>query len=456
MFEPTPRTWRLLRVLAALGLSALLAAPVHADVYVLKDGRTVDGKTLREKGGFVYVKTLTTTEKIALADVESMTEGESAFEVLTRLRGAVARDKKDVAAHWELCRFLREHAEGDKALTKDADKLLAKVLSLDTDHKDARDANGDVWFEGEWIKKSELSRRKAEAARRKLAREWSREIGMSVEVEEGEHFVIVCALEDVDLPERIGQLDEAYALLTDLFQREQLWSGRSPAIQVHDRGDYEGVVDKYGKKWGASASWYAIAKHESAGGCWRVNPPTQLRFPFQGEEALWFSQVHMVGHLAAWKLWGKMPPAWIPEGLGQWVEYEVMGENMASCIGTKSPKSSARDTSDASKKKKSKKGKGREEINYRKERLIEALNDDEFPSLRKFLGMQLGEFSAAEEGASLALVEFILQKDREKFAELFAGLSARGAQKDEPWNVLGYELVEELEKDWKVWVLTEW
>ncbi len=423
---------------------------------MLKDGRTIDGKTVREKDGFVFVKTIKTTEKFKKADIESMTEGESPYEMLTRLRGAVAKSKRDAAAVWDLCSFVRRHAEGDKSLTKEGDKLLKKVLTLDPHHKEARAANGDVWFEGEWIKKSELARREAEASRRRLAKEWGETIGMAVEVEEGEHFVIVCALDDVDLPERIGQLDEAYSVLAELLQREQLWSGRSAAIQVHDRDDYVRVVDEYGKKWGASKSWLSIAKHESAGGCWRVNPPTQIRFPFQGEEALWFSQVHMVGHLAAWKLWGKMPPAWLPEGLGQWVEYEVMGENMASCIGTKAPKGGARDTSDQGRKKKKKHKDVTKEVNYRKEKLIEALNDDEFPSLRKFLGMQLGEFSTAEEGAALALLEFILQKDREKFAELFAGLSARGAQRDEPWNVLGYELVEELEKDWKAWVLTEY
>ena len=459
----TPRPLSLARrlVLAAslCGLAAALGAePARADRYVLKDGTVVDGRTLREKGEFVYVKTLTKTHKLVVAEIAERTDGPSPLDEFEQLTKAASAAKKDAAAQWALCRFLRAHADGDKKLTKQADKLLAKVLQLDPDHSAARTANGDVLFEDEWVKKSELERRKAEAERRRVTKKWVDEVGVPVVVEESDHFTVVWGLEDeTDHDDHLEHLEQGYELLCELFAIESLWPGKSVLVDLPDRENYERYVKEYAKSTGLGESWVKIATHEGSGGAWRQRgTPRQIRWPNQGIEALHFSEVHMLGHIVAWRRWTNgLPPAWIPEGLGQWVEYAVLEENIASCIGTRSDRHKGGTSDDHGKGKEKGKG-GREEAHQRKEQLLEALGSGEFPPMRKFLGMELGDYTAAEEGGALGLVEFLLEKDRAKFPELFAKLNQYGAQSDKPWEVYGYDLIEDLEKEWKEWVLSAW
>jgi hypothetical protein len=49
----------------AAGLVCALALSSSADVLVLEDGSSVDGKVLREADGFIWVKTLFGVEKLA-------------------------------------------------------------------------------------------------------------------------------------------------------------------------------------------------------------------------------------------------------------------------------------------------------------------------------------------------------------------------------------------------------
>jgi hypothetical protein len=368
----------------------------------------------------------------------------------------VKADAKSAEAHWELCRFLRENGGDDKALKKESDKLLKKVLKLDPDHAEARDANGDVLFEKKWVRKVDLPRLKAEAARNALRKEWSEKLKTKVDVYKTDHFLLIDGTKDKDLAQRAESLEEAYALILELTDRESLWGEPSPTITLKDHDTYLPVLDTMSKEWGMSAAWMKFARLETGGGVWRDRPvPTQLRFPNRGVEGMWYSCVHMVGHLAVWKIWGgnKKPPTWLEEGLGQWVEMEVMGEHLASCVGGKSDKGQGATTD--RRKKKRKKG-SKDEIDMRKEACIEAVQDGSFPSMRQFLRMPIGDYGAAEEGGAYGLVTWLIGKDG-KFAEIVRALYIGGRRDDDPWQkVYEYELIEEMEKDWKAWVLTEW
>ncbi len=442
----------------AAALVCALVAFSFADVFVLGDGTSIDGKVLREDGGYVWVKTLTGVEKLEVAKVTERRSGESPVEVHERLTAAANAAPKSAAALWELCAFLREHAGGDKDLTKEARKLLAKVLRLDPDHEAAREANGDVRFEGKWVRNVDLPRLRAEAERTKLRREWSQKLGTTVDVYQTEHFLLVDGTEDQDLAQRAETLEEAYALIADLSGREGLWRNRSPTITLPNHESYLPVLSKLSKQWGMSEAWMKFARLPTGGGVWRDRPiPTQLRFPKRGVEGMWYSCVHMVGHLAVWKIWGgsRKPPTWLEEGLGEWVEMEVMGEHLASCVGGKTAKG-AGGTSDARRKKKRKKG-SKQDIDERKERCIEAIQDGTFPAMRKFLRMQIGDYGPAEEGGAYGLVTWLVTKDREKFAELLVNLVRGGRSDDDAWRATyDYPLIEDMEKEWKTWVLTEW
>ena len=442
---------------AAAGLVCWLVVSSAADVLVLKDGRSIDGKVLREDGGFMWVKTLSGVEKLSSADVTERSPGESPFEVYERLSAAVKADPKSAPAHWELCVFLRENAGDDNVLNKEAEKLLQRVLKLDPEHAEAHEANGDVRFKGAWVRKSELARLEAEEARKLLRREWIAKLSTTVDVYKTDHFLLVDGTNDKDLAQRAETLEEAYALILELSGREQLWSEPSPTITLRDHDAYIPVLDMMSKQWGMSEEWMKFARLETGGGVWRDRPvPTQLRFPNRGVEGMWYSCVHMVGHLAVWKFWGgnKKPPTWLEEGLGQWVEMEVMGEHLASCVGGKTDKGENATTD--KRKKKSKKG-SKDEIDMRKEACIEAVQDGTFPAMRQFLRMQIGDYGAAEEGGAYGLVTWLIRKDRAKVPEILKALYRGGVRDDDPWTqVYEYELIEEMEKEWKAWVLTEW
>ena len=454
---PAPTLRPVAAAAAVAVLAGALAVSSRADVFVLKDGREVDGKVLKEDGTHVWAKTLTGVEKLALADVASRTPGESKLEVMERLAKAVADDAKNAAAHWDLYVFLRDHAGADKKLAKEAEKILAKLIKLAPDHEEAREANGETRFDGRWVPKSDLARLEAEKEREDLRREWTAKLSTKVDVYATDHFLLVDGSDEKDLAQRAESLEEAYALILELTGQQQLWSGRSATITLPNHEKYLPVLDKFASSWGMSSEWMNFAKLETGGGVWRDRPePMQIRFPNRGVEGMWYSAVHMVGHLAMWKLWGgqKAPPTWLEEGLGQWVEMEVMGEHLAGCVGGK--KDSGRGgTSDEPRPKKRKKG-DKEDIDERKERCIEAVQDGSFPAMRQFLRMQIGDYGSAEEGAAYGLVTWLTGRDTEQFAQLLKELRV-SARDDDPWKkVYGYEVIEEMEKDWKKWVLTEW
>ena len=346
----------------------------------------------------------------------------------------------------------------DDIRDKERAKVLTRVLKLDPEHAEAHDEKGEVKFGRKWVKKADLPRLKAEAERKKLKNEWTIKLATAVEVYKTDHFLMVDGTRDRDLAQRAESLEAAYARICELTGRESLWGEPSPTITMPDHSSYLPVLDTMSKKWGMSPAWMQFAKLETGGGVWRDRPlPTQLRFPNRGVEGMWYSTVHMVGHLAAWKIWGgsKKPPTWLEEGLGQWIEFEVMGEHLASCVGGKTAKKPG-GTTDKRKKKRKKKG-DPDDIDERKERCIEAVQDGSFPAMRMFLKMQIGDYGPAEEGGAYGLVTWLISKDEAKFAEIVKALKRGGRRDDDPWTeVYSYELIEEMEKDWKAWVLSEW
>ncbi len=444
----------------ALATLLLVALPVssRADTYVLKNGKTVDGRTVREKDGVVYVKTLHGMQKVVLAEVDSKTEGLSTYDRYDELKKASEKNKKNASAQWALCAFLREHSDGHKDLDKEAAKLLKRVLKLAENHPEARDANGEANFRGKWVAKADLPRLEAEYERNRERLEWQGRFGVKVQLAKTDHFLLVDATDEKDLVGRGEHLDEAYSLLIELLGRKQLWSGRSPTVTFSDQEDYVKSFEYFQPQWQMSKGWIDAAK--LLGGVWRDRPvPTQVRHPSSGAEGMWSATVHNVAHLAIWKMWGgqKKPPTWLEEGLGQWIEAEVLGEALNTCVGA-SKKVGKGGTTDEERGKKGKKGDSLQETQSEwKTRCVEAVQDGDFPPMRKFLRMQMPEYGPAEAGGALGMVTWLIGRDREKFTKLCGELKKGFAKDDIAWNdVYGYQLIEDMEKEWKAWVLGEW
>jgi hypothetical protein len=447
-----------LRAAAALALLPCLAAapaPARADVLELADGRVLDGKVLQERDGFVWVKTLAKTEKVPVAQVRSRTPGVSPVERLETLTAQAEKAARDAEPWWELYAFCAEHPE----LAKEAKRALDRTLRIAPDHAEARDANGEARFEERWVRKTELARLEAEAERLRVKREWEQRLGVTVEVYRGQHWLIVDNTGERDLARRCQDLDDAYQRMCDVLGEERVWDDVAPAVTLREHEDYVRAIDRFQPAWQKNDAWLAIAKDPKNAGVWNHKPePMQLRsVPSTGAEGMWAALVHMNAHVILWRLRRSVnPPAWLEEGLGAWVEIEVKGLQMAYCIGYQGG-AKGRATTDRAPKSGKKQGDALSDAQSEyKEHCVRAVQEGSFPIMRNFLRMTIGEFGPPEEGASLGMVTWLVGKDPEAFKKLVR-LWRAGGKEDDVWKeAYGFERVEDMEREWKAWVLAEW
>jgi hypothetical protein len=446
----------------------------QADVLELADGTKIDGKVFKEEGGFLWIKTLAHTEKIAADQVKSRTPGEAPTDRYEKLKAGVQGDVVTVQALWELYAFQKEHlAELPPETAKENQRLLQRMLKRDPENVSAHIEIGDVQFEGKWVKKADLPRLQAEAAREKLRLEWGARLGVPVEIYEADHFLLVDNTGDKDLAGRGKLLDKTYDTLTGALGLEKLWKDRCVIVTIKDYMAFTKVVDGFAAESAMPANVVAAAKDRNTGGCWRHRPYAfQVRWPSAGTESMWSAIVHNCAHVSIWTLWAAnarawekdTPPAWVEEGLGAWVEIQVMGQQVSSCMGEsakpKEAKAGGTTDKDPKKKKDPKKNADslREAANEYKERCKAAVESDEFPPMRQFLTYKVGDLGPPEEGGVQGLVTWLMQQDAEKFKVLISSL-AKGGKKvlDEYFReAYGFELIEDMEKKWRGWVLGEW
>ena len=332
---------------------------------------------------------------------------------------------------------------------------------------------GDVQFEGKWVKKADLARLQAEAAREKLRLEWQARLGVPVEIYEADHFLLVDNTGDKDLAGRGKLLDKTYDTLTGALGVEKLWKDRCVITTIKDYTAFCKIVDGFAAESNLPANVVAAAKDHNTGGLWRHRPYAfQVRWPSSGTESMWSAIVHNCAHVTIWTMWSgaarawekETPPAWVEEGLGAWVEIQVMGQQVASCMGEsakpKEPKTGGTTDKDPKKKKDPKKNADslREAANEYKERCKASIEADEFPPLRQFLVYKVGDLGPPEEGGVQGLVTWLMQVDAEKFKVLIASLAKGGKRVLDEYfrDAYGFELIEDMEKKWRGWVLGEW
>ena len=468
---------RALALVTAFILLGCCAGSGRADVLELTDGSKLDGRVFKEEGGFVWVRTLQRPagEKIAADRIKSREPGESAPEKYDKLKAAAAAEPVTAAALWNLYQFQAAHlAELPPETAKENQRLLPRILKKDPEHVGAREASGEVMFQGNWVKKSDLARLQAEAAKEKVRVEWQTRLGVPVAIYEADHFLLVDNTGDKDLGARGKTLDQAYETLARVMGVERLWKDRSVIVTIKDYEPFCKAVDGFAGEANIPAYIVTAAKDRQSGGLWRHTPyPFQIRWPSTGTESMWSAIVHSCAHVAVWTFWystgGRAwerdtPPAWMEEGLGAWIEIEVMGQQVNTCMGESKkptdPKSGGTSDKDPRKKKDPKKNAAslREAVNEYKERCKAAIESDEFPPMRQFLTYKVGDLGPPEEGGVLGLVTWLIQQDGEKFKAVIAAV-AKGGKKviDEYWrDTYGFEVVEDMEKKWRGWAIGEW
>lgn len=448
--------------LLAAGVLLSAGPSASADVFTLNDGTTIDGKVLKEEAGVLTVKTVGDVRRINVADIKERKPGEAATDIYEKLKKAVETNPRDAESLWSLYGIAKAN---ETLLPKgEAGRWLQRLLKVAPDHELARDANGEVKFDGKWVLKTDLPRLEAEAAREKKRRDWEVRMGTHVEMADGDHWVVLDGSGSKDLGKRAQQLDDCYRKMCEIFGLEKMWGGQANAFTFKRYDTYATFVDDLHKSSPMPDWKLKAAKMQALGGFWRHQPsPYVCRFVTdKGEEGMWHAVVHSAAHVAIWWHFGtKNPPEWLNEGLGSWIEIEIMGVQRNYCVGI-GGSSKEKGTSDKPKKKPLKPGELSEAVNEYKEKCIEAVRDGSFPEMRKFLRMKIGDYGPAEAGGALALCTWLMGKDGEKFKTLVAALrkapdEPKAGEDDKPWReIYAWNLIEDMEKEWKVWVTTQW
>ncbi|MCG3135490.1 MAG: hypothetical protein HMLKMBBP_03149 [Planctomycetes bacterium] len=440
-------------VLAALLVS--LGGVASADVLEMADGSKLDGKILKEEGGFVSIKTLAGVKRVAVGDIVNRSLGKGAPEVLADLQAAVEKEPKNVLVLWDLYKFQKEHAAD---LPKEAAKTLEKVLKLAPDFPDAREENGDVKFEGKWVKKEDLPRLMAEAEVEGRRRKWQALFGVAVTMHEGKHWVFLDNTGDKEAAKHLAEMDDAYEKTASYLGQEHMWQGTQPAVAFKRFEDYVEYVKKSQQSNPMSQAKFDMVQRPDLGGYYRHQPqPLIVRFPTEkGGEDIWNHFAHNASHVVTWMYFRQNPPTWIEEGLACLVEFEVMGAQKSPCLGIPDAQKD-KGTSDKRPGKGAKKDSTLDGRNEFKERCVKAVQAGEFPDMRKFLRMKPADYGPAEAGGAMGLVTFLTKRDPEKFRKHCDYVRTPPAKDDTPWQkVWGWNLIEDMEKEWKTFVLTQW
>jgi hypothetical protein len=148
---------RLPRSILPLVLAALAFSSARADVVTLTNGRKIEGTIKKEGPDGIEIETKIGRQTIP-RDLVQKVEKTSADpkEEFARRKAALEKDPKADAAAWaKLGAFADE-----KTLDAEAKSAYAKALALDPDCQAARAARGEEKWQGTWLPKAEVARRK--------------------------------------------------------------------------------------------------------------------------------------------------------------------------------------------------------------------------------------------------------------------------------------------------------
>jgi len=128
----------------ALGFAALLVllALARADIYVMKDGRRIEGSLVKEEQGVLTVKTGIGELKLARADIREIIAKQTAAQEF-EARWSAAKSAEDFFQAGEFAL--------SKKMKREASKAWNKAIEIDPDHLGARTALGFVRYKDAWL-----------------------------------------------------------------------------------------------------------------------------------------------------------------------------------------------------------------------------------------------------------------------------------------------------------------
>ncbi|MEO6709950.1 MAG: hypothetical protein ABI054_08345 [Planctomycetota bacterium] len=141
---------RTLRTLVGLALGLLLPALAKADIFVMKDGRRIEGTLVKEEQGVVTVKLATGELKLARSDIAQVVPGKTPTQQFDeRMQNAKTAEDFFQAGEFAL----------SKRLKREAQQAWQKAVEIDPDHAEARLALGFVLYKGSWLTPAEREAR---------------------------------------------------------------------------------------------------------------------------------------------------------------------------------------------------------------------------------------------------------------------------------------------------------
>jgi hypothetical protein len=137
---------------AALALFLLAPAPgILADTVVLKNGRSLEGRVVKETPTHVHLRVPGLGEQsIPRADIREVKKGPSVFDDYEAKVKEVGKDDAD--GHYKLGLWCEE-----TKLRQEAKTEFEAAMSVDPDHAGARTKLGFIRYKGEWLTKKRHS-----------------------------------------------------------------------------------------------------------------------------------------------------------------------------------------------------------------------------------------------------------------------------------------------------------
>lgn len=139
-------------VLRVVVVSLLLAAAALADTFVMKDGRRIEGKLVRENADTLVVDTSVGQLELKKSELKERIVGRAPREEY-EAREKAAKSAEDFFQ-------LGEYAAANKLKTL-ATKAYTKAIELESQHAGARKALGHVEYKGVWMTPAERDARQA-------------------------------------------------------------------------------------------------------------------------------------------------------------------------------------------------------------------------------------------------------------------------------------------------------
>jgi len=416
----------------------LLPSGVLGDVFVLRDGREIDG----------FPAGLNAKKELVLGT-------EKGPVAVAKDRVKEVRPSEDAAADFE--RYLAglgpKDADGaaalgawgkERGLDEPSYEAFRRALAIQPDHPVAREGLGWIKVDGRWLSPEEADAyRREEEARAEIRKKYEEMMGERPEVRLSPHWRCVDFLRDEKAAARVADLEKAWDEAVRVFDGEP-WEGRALVVACGSIEKYLLWVEKDARSIPGFGPKFVEYAKKSTGIKW-TEPPVLGRSDMPSRAAMHAANVHASGHLLLnnWGVHNREQPFWIEEGYGGWTESTVLKTNSSYCwaVAAKGYGANVRDT----------KQWDVEEPDW-KALCKQAAARGEFLSLDELDRLPAAQYSRREVGQAFSLVRFLLQqKGIETFRSYVAEVK-RGTKSADAFRQAYRKGLAEMEPEWKAWL----